>query len=100
MLQEAREAGGLTQQDLAEQVGVTQPQIARWETGEREPRVRVAVRLAEVLGTTANAIWAVEDGELGDPHEQKVPRTYARTSGQLRLEKRQPAPGRDDRKER
>lgn len=57
LLREARLTGGLTQQELADRLGVDQAVIARWESGAREPRVHAAVRLSEVLGTTANAIW-------------------------------------------
>ena len=32
-----REQAGLSQQTLAEAVGVTRESISRWETGEREP---------------------------------------------------------------
>jgi transcriptional regulator with XRE-family HTH domain len=53
----ARSSAGLTQQQLAERLGVDQAVIAKWEAGSRQPRVLVAVRLSEVLGTTANAIW-------------------------------------------
>ncbi len=56
-LREARDTAGLTQIQLGERLGVDQAVIAKWESGSREPRVRAAVRLAEVLGTTANAIW-------------------------------------------
>jgi transcriptional regulator with XRE-family HTH domain len=62
-LRDARLAAGLSQRALAERLGVPQPVIARWETGAREPRVRAAVRVAEALGTTANAIWPPPDRE-------------------------------------
>jgi transcriptional regulator with XRE-family HTH domain len=58
---EARLAAGLTQQELADRLGVAQTVIARWESGTREPRVYAAVRVSEALGTTANAIWLTPD---------------------------------------
>jgi transcriptional regulator with XRE-family HTH domain len=36
-LRELREAAGLTQTELAEQVGVLRSAVARWERGIREP---------------------------------------------------------------
>jgi transcriptional regulator with XRE-family HTH domain len=60
-LREARERKGLTQAQLAERLGVDQAVIAKWESGSREPRVRVAVRLSQALETTANAIWTPDN---------------------------------------
>lgn len=46
-----RKANGLTQQQLAERVGVTQSAIAAWESGKREvPKGDNLLRLSEVLG--------------------------------------------------
>jgi transcriptional regulator with XRE-family HTH domain len=49
LLREAREALGLTQDDLARLVGVKQPTISRWEAAKATPRARHAIRLAELL---------------------------------------------------
>lgn len=46
----ARIAAGLTQKELAERMGTTQPAVARLERGERLPTVDTLYRLATVLG--------------------------------------------------
>ena len=46
----ARIAAGLTQKELAERIGATQPAIARLERGERLPTVETLYRLAKALG--------------------------------------------------
>lgn len=46
----ARIAAGMTQQQLADALGIAQQSVARWETGEREPRVSTLKRIAAVLG--------------------------------------------------
>lgn len=46
----ARTKHGLTQHQLARHVGVTQPTIQRWETGQRNPRGDEARRYYEILG--------------------------------------------------
>ncbi|TAK34538.1 MAG: helix-turn-helix domain-containing protein [Chloroflexota bacterium] len=46
----ARLAAGLTQKQLAERIGTTQPAIARLERGERWPSVETLYRLAKALG--------------------------------------------------
>jgi transcriptional regulator with XRE-family HTH domain len=46
----ARVDAGLTQKELAERLGVSQPVIARLESGGRFPNVETLMRLAAVLG--------------------------------------------------
>jgi GTP pyrophosphokinase len=49
-LREMREARGLSQKELAEQLGITQVAISGWERGAREPDLEMMVRLAEFFG--------------------------------------------------
>ena len=72
-MREARLSVDLTQAELAGRLGVDQAVIARWETGVREPRVRAAVRLSEVLGTTANALWPPDNQSGAAPLERPTP---------------------------
>lgn len=49
LVREARRRAGLSQRDLAERLGTTQPVVARWESGRSEPsfeRVVDAIRAA------------------------------------------------------
>jgi len=63
-----RSSLGLTQADLASQVGVVQRQIAAYEGGESKPRRGVLMRLAESLGTTTE--WLMEGiGEKPNPRK-------------------------------
>ena len=48
-LRAARKAAGWTQEELAEQVGCLQKDIARWEAG-REPKALTLKKLALALG--------------------------------------------------
>ena len=52
----ARIAAGMTQQQLADSLGVAQQSVTRWETGEREPRVSTLKRIAAVLGCDLSAL--------------------------------------------
>lgn len=45
LLKMARKRAGLTQKQLAEKAGTTQPSVARWEAGEREPGFDTVQRL-------------------------------------------------------
>lgn len=46
----ARKDKGLTQQALAEAVGLTQGAVAHWESGRRQPPVAMLRKIAEALG--------------------------------------------------
>ena len=46
----ARAHAGLTQDQLAELVGTSQPAVARWEGGRQVPSVRTLVRIAAAAG--------------------------------------------------
>lgn len=49
-IRRAREACGLTQHQLAQRLGSTQPVVARWETGNHEITMRALARIADALG--------------------------------------------------
>ncbi|MDG4982873.1 helix-turn-helix domain-containing protein [Lactococcus lactis] len=46
-LKTLRKINGLTQKELAENVGVQQGAINKWESGKTEPNIEMLVRLAE-----------------------------------------------------
>lgn len=46
----ARKAAGLTQQELAEELGCNQKDVSRWESGLHEPSALTLKRMAQVLG--------------------------------------------------
>ena len=51
MLREFREAKGLTQVEVAKKAGVTQPYIAKLESGDKKnPSLAILKRLAKALG--------------------------------------------------
>ena len=59
-----RTAKGLTQEQLAEAVGVSRQTIAKWESGETSPDLEHAGTLAEVLGTTLDGLVNFEGSDL------------------------------------
>ncbi len=48
---EARKRAGLTQQQLAQKMGTTQPVVARLEAGNSRPSLRTLERLADATGS-------------------------------------------------
>lgn len=55
-LREARKAKGLTQEEVAKYLGVSQSAVAQYELGAGAPNIKVAVRLARLLGTTCEEL--------------------------------------------
>jgi DNA-binding XRE family transcriptional regulator len=54
---QARKRKGLTQQQLADALGVNRVSIARVEAGTRSPSMILALRLSEVLGESVEALF-------------------------------------------
>jgi tetratricopeptide (TPR) repeat protein/transcriptional regulator with XRE-family HTH domain len=55
-LTQRRKAVGLTQEQLAEQLGVERTTVARWERGETQPQPWLRVRLAKALHVPADRL--------------------------------------------
>lgn len=49
-IREAREAAGMTQEDLAREVGATLRSIQWWESGKRPPKLAYVPKLARATG--------------------------------------------------
>ena len=61
----ARQARGLSQQQLAGVAGVTRQAVSAVESGHSDPSLRVALALARSLGMTVEQLFG--PGDLGDP---------------------------------
>lgn len=61
----ARKEKGMTQEMLAEQLGVTRQAVSRWETGLSVPDAGMLVRIAGALDTTVNDLLGEEEPEQG-----------------------------------
>jgi len=53
-IQKARNAAGLTQDEVAKYLGVHHNTIQQYEVGVREPSVTTLIRLADMFGCTVN----------------------------------------------
>ena len=56
-------ADGMTQQDLADRVGVTRQTILYIEKGKYSPTIGLALRLARELGVRVEDLFELERGE-------------------------------------
>ena len=61
-LRPRRVALGLTQQQLADQLGITQPRLCLWETGQSWPPAALLPRLSEALHCSIDELFVPESG--------------------------------------
>lgn len=65
-MKEARTAAGLSQQELADRLGVSRQTINAIEKGDYNPTIRLCVGICRVLGLTLNDLfWEEETGNAG-----------------------------------
>ena len=62
-IKKAREKAGLTQQDLADELGVGQSTVAMWETQKSLPRTDKLPELSKILGCTIDELLKGEDND-------------------------------------
>ncbi|MBP5209115.1 MAG: helix-turn-helix domain-containing protein [Clostridia bacterium] len=60
-----RKRSGMTQEQLAERIGVSRQAIAKWECGDSVPDLHSCVALARTFGTTVDALICSYDDEDG-----------------------------------
>ncbi len=74
LLQEARKAGGLTQQDLCQKAGLSYSTLAKIERGAiKSPSIFTIQRIADALGTSLDLLTGhVAGGALASPETAKM----------------------------
>jgi len=63
-IRELRARMGLTQEELAQQVGVRRETIVFLEKGKYNPSLKLAYRVARALGSTIEEVFLFEDEDL------------------------------------
>lgn len=58
---ELRKGSGMTQEELAEKLNISQKSISKYELGDRKPQYKVLVRMAEYFGVTVDYLLGSED---------------------------------------
>ena len=56
-----RELKGMSQNDLAKALNVTQSTIAKWETGAREPNADNIIKIAKIFNETTDFLLGAND---------------------------------------
>ena len=77
-----RKRAGLSQEALAERLGVSRQAVSKWETGEALPETNKLSALAAELGVSVD--WLLSEDEPAEPRPQSgdwtegLPRTIGR----------------------
>ena len=86
MLARVRNAKKLTQQELAENLGLKQSAIAQWETGKGTPSIMMVQVLSKALAT--NKLWGAYERDNTRRHNkqlQKIKRLQAQNNYDERI---------------
>ena len=73
IIREKRKALGLTQEEVADALGVTAPAVNKWEKGATAPDIALLPPLARLLGVDLNALFCFFEG----PSKQEIDRFAA-----------------------
>ena len=60
-LKNARERKGMSQKDVAEEIGVAKSTYSLYESGNREPNVQTIKRIADVLNVSADDLLGLNN---------------------------------------
>lgn len=65
LLQDRMRARGVSQTTLANQVGLSQPQLSRYLSGKRDWKLSLLVAVCDFLGTRASDVISVAEDTVG-----------------------------------
>ena len=85
-----RSQAGLTQEEIAEKLGVSRQAVAKWEKGESLPDIECCVKLSEIYGITVdmlirNMMVEFANDASGDEHKHIYGVTKLNDKGQITL---------------
>ncbi len=81
-IMQSRKALGLTQDQLAERLGVTAQAVSKWENDQSCPDINSLPKLAEIFGTSVDAllgrepIYQAEVVQEAPPHQEKEQKNW------------------------
>ena len=68
-----RQRAGMSQEKVAELVGVSRQAVTKWEVNQSAPNTENLFKLAEIFGTTVDMLLASEDENKPSPAEHLLP---------------------------
>lgn len=86
-LRELRAQKGVNQDTAAEACGISRVGLARYETNQRIPQVKIAARLADYYGVSVHYLLGEEDTKKeSSPAQEKAPALDIRAEAKQLLE--------------
>lgn len=77
---------GLTQEEVAEKVGVSRQAVAKWEKGESLPDIESCIRLADLYGVPLDMlVRGLKDGEMNADGQKLCGCVRMNDKGQITL---------------
>jgi transcriptional regulator with XRE-family HTH domain len=80
-IQDCRRAAGLSQDQLAEQIGIGRRQVQRIENGRADPRLSWLARIARVVDVPLTDLVDLSEDAWQPPPANKPRRWYRRPAG-------------------
>jgi putative transcriptional regulator len=60
-LREVRKSKGLTQKEVAEAILISKDSLSRYERGEQDPRLDVAIRLSKYYNVSMESLYDIQN---------------------------------------
>ena len=76
IIRERRKALGLTQEEVADYLGVSAPAVNKWETGKSYPDITLLPALARLLKTDANSLLSFEEDMTKEKEAEIINHAY------------------------
>lgn len=70
-IREIRLEKGISQQKLADEIGVTRQAISLFEKGDRDPKLETWIKLADYFGVSVGYLQGIEEQSTTDIQNQK-----------------------------
>ena len=82
-LQEQRKKAGYSQEQVAEQLGLSRQAVSKWESGQGKPEIDNIVKLMELYGVSADYILLGIENSTPTPatEKKKLSKEYRRAIG-------------------
>ena len=82
-LQELRKKAGYSQEQVAEQLGLSRQAVSKWESGQGKPEIDNVVKLMELYGVSADYILLGIENSTPTPatEKKKLSKEYRRAIG-------------------
>lgn len=87
-LKDLRKQAGLTQVDVAEKLGISQPAYASWERGAKKPTQENLVKIAQILNVSVDYLVGNSNENIKDDELDNVELLFRMNSNGLTKEEK------------